>query len=153
MFNEKTCVASTRLSSSSVSSGSSFSSTSSGSSLDSSSTGGVPSSSSGRDVIWDDSFTFDSLPLDVSEARLCLFCIASKTSSSASSVLNNLRRLGAAASSANSTVSNATSAANITAAFNSSHSKMIEPCLLGTFMLFLYLNFKELLNDSEISFF
>ncbi|RNA06735.1 ras GTPase-activating 1 [Brachionus plicatilis] len=49
---------------------------------------GVPS----QDAIWDDSFTFDNLPLDVKELKICLLVLA-KPSNFSSSLVNNLKKL------------------------------------------------------------
>lgn len=62
-----------------------------------------------KNSIWDDSFCFDNLPLDVHELKLCLFCIAKPNTFSASFV-NNLKKISS----------------SITT------SKMLEPLLIGT---------------------
>lgn len=116
MFNRKAFVASTRIAAS-VSSSSLSSSSSSGSSLEYGSVTGSGGSSMimpCRDAIWDDSFTFDSLPLDVNELSLCLFCIVAKGPTSASIVVNNLRRLSSASQA------------------NTGQSKMLDPFPIGT---------------------
>lgn len=136
MLNGKAFVASTRLASATnptvTTTSFGLTTSSSGSSLESS-IGGIV----GRDAIWDDSFTFDSLPLDVTEMRLCLFCIGAKTSTSASSiVVNNLKKL-----SSSNGVSKMNSAAAAALANSTFNGKMVHPCLLGLFE-FLYFNLK-----------
>ena len=62
-----------------------------------------------RDSIWDDSFSFDNLPLDVKELKLCLYVIAKPTNFSASFV-NNLKKISQ----------------------SSAPSKMLDPLLIGS---------------------
>lgn len=69
-----------------------------------------------RDAIWDDSFSFDNLPLDVKELKICLFVIAKPTNFSASFV-NNLKK------------------------FNNSN-KMLDPLLIG----YVNISLHELIN-------
>jgi len=69
--------------------------------------------------IWDDSFSFDNLPLDVKEIKLLLFCKAKQTNFSASFV-NNLKK-----------ISNTTSGA-----------KMQEPLLIGA----VHIRLEDLIN-------
>lgn len=123
MFNGRATVASTRPTPANITT--SLSTSSSGSSLESSNSPGL----AGRDAIWDDSFTFDSLPLDVTEIGLCLFCTAAKTSSSASSIVVNLKKLGSSNGVSHSTSAAAAASKAVQSAFN---GKMIDPCLLGS---------------------
>jgi len=67
-----------------------------------------------RNAIWDDSFSFDNLPLDVRELKLCLFCIAKPNGFSASSLVNNLKKISSAISTTNSA------------------GRMLDPVLIGT---------------------
>lgn len=62
-----------------------------------------------KDSIWDDSFSFDNLPLDVKELKLCLYVIAKPTNFSASFV-NNLKKISQ----------------------SNAPSKMLDPLLIGS---------------------
>ena len=64
---------------------------------------------SSKDSIWDDSFSFDNLPLDVKEIKLCLFVIG-KSSKFSASFVNNLKKISSSAG---------------------SNSKMLDPLLIG----------------------
>lgn len=60
-----------------------------------------------KDAIWDDSFTFDNLPLDVKEMKLCLF-VNAKASNFSASFVNNFKKIG-----------------------SNSGAKMLDPVLIG----------------------
>lgn len=99
MFNNEAYVASTRLTNSTPASSSLSSNTtpcSQSSSniqqLSSSPTFSCFEQQTCKDSIWDDSFSFDNLPLDVKELKICLYVIAKPTNFSASFV-NNLKKL------------------------------------------------------------
>lgn len=74
-----------------------------------SSSGGGSSANNSKTTIWDDSFSFDNLPLDVREIKLCLYCIAKPNTFSATFVVNNLKKIGSAVGT----------------------SKMLDPVLIG----------------------
>ena len=64
-----------------------------------------------KDSIWDDSFSFDNLPLDVKELKICLYVLA-KPSNFSASFVNNLKKIG-------------NSSQSIT-------SKMMDPIMIGS---------------------
>ena len=112
-----------------------------------------------RDSIWDDSFSFDNLPLDVKEIKICLFMIGKPPKLFSSSFVNNLKKIGSGNSLANgvnggyfasnsSLFNNGLSSVNgnthtsTSILHNTNNSKMLDPLLIG------YVNIKleDLMN-------
>jgi hypothetical protein len=121
VFNNEAYVASTRLStciSQGLSGSPSFSNAANSEQV-SSSLSNLNSKLSSKDTIWDDSFTFDNLPLDVKEIKLCLF-VNAKASNFSASFVNNLKRIGN----------------------SNSSSKMLPPLLIG----YVSIRLEELMN-------
>ena len=88
LFNNDAFVASTRLSTCNTGQSSQIGCQSSQFSSTQTTPGGIES----KDSIWDDSFSFDNLPLDVKELKLCLFVIA-KPSNFPAALVNNLKKI------------------------------------------------------------
>ena len=112
-----------------------------------------------RDSIWDESFVFENLPLDVNEVKVCLYVIAKPSHFSASSLVNNLKKIGGASgdTAANSSSSSPDNGGSTSATTSesgtglgsgnngpsvSSRVKMLDPTLIGT----VNIRLDELLN-------
>lgn len=73
-----------------------------------------------RDSIWDDSFSFDNLPLDVNELKICLFLLGKPTKFFSTSFVKNV--LGGVDATVDTLINNNSSNANSTNASVSSSS-------------------------------
>ena len=87
-----------------------------------------------KDSIWDDSFSFDNLPLDVKEVRVCLFLIGKPPKFFSASFVNNLKKI----SGGNGLVNTSTSASQQA----NGSSKMLDPLLIG----FVNIKLDDLMN-------